>query len=252
MYRPRQIGVLRRFSGLVVYREFAPCRGDLAYCFWELRTRKKLDEDFNYLVLPDGCVDLVFDVSDTPGFDGALAMTPDTRAIELNLGRFFAYIGVRLQPGAWVGPLGAVVGGSWAIENLGVLDLRRIRESLVKATDISVALNDVLARLEQAGFVSNVGLAGALLQSSSEVASYATSLGYSRRQTQRILRKMLGFAPHDFLKIIRFQQTLQHGASDSYADQSHYIREFKRITGLTPGKFRTAYMNASDLSNTAS
>lgn len=101
MYRPRQVGVLRKFNGSVVYREFRPARIDLAYCFWELRTRKKLSEDFNYLVLPDGCVDLVFDISDTPGFTNMLAMTPNTTAIELNLGRSFACVGVRLLPGSW-------------------------------------------------------------------------------------------------------------------------------------------------------
>jgi len=65
--------------------------------------------------------------------------------------------------------------------------------------------------------------------------------GYSRRQLQRLFPEKTGFSAHDFLKILRFHQALATQRIDAYTDQSHYIREFKRITGITPVAFRRQY-----------
>ena len=69
------------------------------------------------------------------------------------------------------------------------------------------------------------------------VADMAECAGLSPRQLQRSLKKTTGFAPHDLLKILRLQQSLNGNDTWSYADQSHFIHSFRKATGYTPGKF---------------
>ncbi len=69
------------------------------------------------------------------------------------------------------------------------------------------------------------------------VSDMAETTNVSPRQLQRILKKTTGFTPHDFLKVLRLQQSLNGKDTWSYADQSHFIHSFRKATGYTPGKF---------------
>jgi AraC-like DNA-binding protein len=69
------------------------------------------------------------------------------------------------------------------------------------------------------------------------VADMAAVCGVSARQLQRTLKRTTDFAPHDFLKILRLQQSLNGHDAWSYADQSHFIHSFRKATGYTPGKY---------------
>jgi AraC-like DNA-binding protein len=63
----------------------------------------------------------------------------------------------------------------------------------------------------------------------------------SPRQLQRTLKRTTGFSPHDFLKVLRLQQSLKQYNLDRYTDQSHFIRSFKKITGYTPTEYFRRY-----------
>ena len=65
----------------------------------------------------------------------------------------------------------------------------------------------------------------------------AEAAGVSARQLQRILKHTTGFSPHDLLKVLRLQQSLNGSDTWSYADQSHFIHSFRNATGYTPGKY---------------
>jgi transcriptional regulator GlxA family with amidase domain len=69
------------------------------------------------------------------------------------------------------------------------------------------------------------------------VADMAVLTGMSSRQLQRTLKLSTGFSPHDLLKVLRLQQSFKKHYSDSYADQSHFIHSFRKITGYTPAKY---------------
>lgn len=70
--------------------------------------------------------------------------------------------------------------------------------------------------------------------------------GLARRQFERRFKECTGFAPALFTRIVRFQRTyrmLENGTATSltdvalacgYFDQSHFIRDFKRFSGLNP------------------
>jgi transcriptional regulator GlxA family with amidase domain len=69
------------------------------------------------------------------------------------------------------------------------------------------------------------------------VADMAEVASISARQLQRNLKKTTGFSPHDLLKVLRIQQSFKQHYLDLYADQSHYIHSFRKITGYTPAKY---------------
>jgi AraC-like DNA-binding protein len=80
----------------------------------------------------------------------------------------------------------------------------------------------------------------------------------SPRQLQRKFREYIGASPKVFMRIVRFQTAMHlHNtynyrdmtrlALDSgYYDQSHFIREFRTIAGISPAKFFREHSPGSD------
>jgi len=74
----------------------------------------------------------------------------------------------------------------------------------------------------------------------------------SRKQHERVFKKMVGLSPKQFLKVIRFQYALlahqQHPHESltelayrcGYYDQSHMINDFRDLSGITPGQYFNA------------
>lgn len=68
------------------------------------------------------------------------------------------------------------------------------------------------------------------------------------KQFERIFSKYVGINPKKYASIVRFQNAIQMNSKrkrnltqiavdNGYYDQSHFIREFKSLTGLTPKVF---------------
>lgn len=84
-----------------------------------------------------------------------------------------------------------------------------------------------------------------------QVQEVADHLGVSRRTLERHFMEVLGFPPKQFIRLIRFQKaialikhndpcsSLTRVAYDSgYSDQSHFIRDFRLLSGESPRFFR--------------
>ena len=81
------------------------------------------------------------------------------------------------------------------------------------------------------------------------VAELADFAGIGRRQLERRFADAVGIGPALLASIIRFRRVfdeIDHGgarpwtdaaAAVGYSDQSHFIREFRRFVGCTPGEF---------------
>ena len=82
------------------------------------------------------------------------------------------------------------------------------------------------------------------------VAQLARKIGVGERDLNRKLNKQLGIPMTRFISIHRFNtavRQLQHNPVTpltdlayqlDYSDQPHFNREFKRLSGMTPGQFR--------------
>lgn len=247
MYTPVQPGIPHALRGSVHYQEFAPRNlpSSLVYRFWTLKATL-LERDFEYLVLPDGCIDIVFDLHSPSATEGALIMTPNTTAVTLNLKRSFHYAGVRLYPGAWHQDPVAVIKESRIIRDIVNVSLADFQTRLRHADHPQDTLEEMCTTLYQENIIQPNHLIDFLLTHEwSSIEEAAHIAGYSVRHIQRVLLDSVGYKPHDFLKIIRFQRALSKQDFSQYADQSHYIREFKRITGMTPQTFHATYQNMS-------
>lgn len=83
----------------------------------------------------------------------------------------------------------------------------------------------------------------------SQVRRLTQLFNLSERQLERRFKENLGLTPKQYLKINRFEKALgwlQSGKSHSlfdisyelgYADQSHFIREFRQFSGHTPRQY---------------
>lgn len=138
------------------------------------------------------------------------------------------------------------MGESIERDDLGGVDLVQLRQALahcVTQQETGQAL-ELFAQslLEQSVIGQNDLMQHLLERPMATVEDVMRSSGYSRRHIQRLIRQRVGYSPHDFIRIIRFQRTLTSMRADAYADQPHFIREFKRITGMTPGEFKERYV----------
>ncbi len=93
-------------------------------------------------------------------------------------------------------------------------------------------------------FVQRVSSSGGGLR----VHELARGLQLSRRQLERNVAATLGMSPKAFSRVVRYQRVLalkqcnpalgltQLAYQSGYADQAHFNREFRAITGYTPGQ----------------
>ena len=80
------------------------------------------------------------------------------------------------------------------------------------------------------------------------IESMARELGIGRRQLERLFKLQVGVGPKEFASLARFGAALRRidgatawtdvAAAAGYADQAHFIRNFKRRSGLTPTEYR--------------
>lgn len=240
MYNPAQDGI-EKTAQAVRYTEAKP-PSDLSgyvYCFWELKTDGVLSEDFQLHATPDACVDIMFNEIDT-SIAGVTALR--TTYEVLNLGRSFHYVGIQFLPGVWQGNrdeiadqyIGTSYNGSLPLietnnkmAGLDFADKQQIMAELVRqlASEKIVIANPITEKIL------------AHLDDIHSVTDMAVVAGVSPRQLQRRLKQTTGFAPHDLLKVLRLQRSFTQPDLDAYADQSHFIRSFRRATGYTPTKY---------------
>lgn len=90
------------------------------------------------------------------------------------------------------------------------------------------------------------------------VGSLADNACLSRKQYERVFREQVGMNPKEYGRVVRFQKSLRMlqcgsrnyagiAAECGYADQSHFIREFKSMSGHTPKSLYTYTVPYSDL-----
>lgn len=80
-----------------------------------------------------------------------------------------------------------------------------------------------------------------------QVSAIAKDLHISQRQLERRFLAAAGASPKQFASLVRFHHALDMASAHSnltsltyetgYADQSHFIRQFRRYTGLSPRQF---------------
>ncbi|MFI6319456.1 DUF6597 domain-containing transcriptional factor [Nonomuraea sp. NPDC050556] len=207
-------------------------------CLWHQTT----SADGTHLVVPDGCVDLIW------GPTGVHVAGPDTGPMPTPMRVGDTYAGVRFLPGA----VGEVFG----------VPVEAMRDMRVPTSDLPspwremaeeggagiegrarVLLTAVEKRLRETGAPDPAaGAIAAALRRGVSVREVAWDLGFSERQLHRRSVGSFGYSPKTLQRIVRFQRALrlaragvglaEVAAESGYADQAHLANDVKRLSGV--------------------
>ncbi|NNE54293.1 MAG: helix-turn-helix transcriptional regulator [Sulfitobacter sp.] len=240
MYDPKGNGKEKSVAAVTFVEREPPAHlQGVVHRYLHLKTEDELAEPYRFHALPDACTYLVLDQLD-PSVAGVTRLRAESE--EFDLGRRFHYVNVRFLPGVWQYDLVPAAFGQLRQSYSGELPLLELNRAIVgrpfeEAADL---ISDLVVRLLEEGVVARNPVTAQIFQNLDEIktaADMADCVGLSPRQLQRRLKQSTGFAPHDFLKILRLQMALNGADTWSYADQSHFIHSFRRATGYTPGKY---------------
>jgi AraC-like DNA-binding protein len=235
------------------YREFAPSRAlhPVIACRW--RRDVPDDTDASTMVLPDGCVDLIWR-------DGQVSVAGlDRTARQSAVRGGERIVGIRLRPGM----AGAVLGRP-ASE---FLDIQVPLEDVLGSQASELAERLELAREPDGEYLLLEGVVAAALAESSpdplvlaatrrlgfpgsRVDQLADALGISERQLRRRFHRAVGYGPKTLDRVLRFRrlvdqaEAISEGDQDlarlaaelGYADQAHMTRDCVRLTGVPPAR----------------
>lgn len=234
------------------YREHSPPPALQPHfqCLWS--STVALDYAGGFLVVPDGCVDIVCKGG------RLLAVGPDRVAARPALVPGSEVWGARFGPGAasaWLGlPMDEIVGQ--AVE-LGDLLGPRAREWGHRINDAQPGAGqavfihgllqmgrDAPAPDRQAMELFNVA-AAAGRDESGVLAAMRAQLDMPERSLRRLCHAQFGYGPKTLERVLRFQRLLALARSDrqaglaalaadaGYADQAHLSREMRALCGIT-------------------
>lgn len=208
-------------------------------------------------VLPDGCADLICDF--TGGVAQARWVGTMTRAVLVSNGAGQRLFGVRFASGGLFpllgAPLSLLVDAAVALDALPARHWRPPLQAWCDARDFPArcALADTSLGAALAGIATEgtTALLHALRQAESlpSVAELSRRTGLGVRSLQRRFVESLGVSPRQHLRYLRFERARcllalqQTSAAEvalaaGYSDQAHFVREFARFAGVTPGRWR--------------
>ncbi|WP_460136836.1 AraC family transcriptional regulator [Pseudomonas sp. S1_E04] len=215
----------------------------------------------NMMAVPDGCVDIVFDCDATRPSARICGTPLSAQAVELQ--QHHHYFGVRFSPGIVPGFIN-VLAEDLTERELDLLEVsgfaQRIFESIVQAPllgDQMRLFNDYLAprlmgktsRLTAMVIQQTLRHRGDIRIQQLEDLS-----GYTSRTLHRQFSQDTGMSPKTFCRIIRCQAALdtlntQRDVSFSqlaldlgFSDQSHFLRDFKKLVSTTPCDYQRKMM----------
>ncbi|WP_347069332.1 helix-turn-helix domain-containing protein [Flavobacterium sp. WV_118_3] len=255
LYKPIQPTIQPTSDG-VSYREFLPDTRLSAYiyCYWQLKTNQKLQDEFSYQVVADGCMDIYFE-PDNPS--EAYISGFNAHCTEFPLGKTFHYIGIRFYPAMF--PLLFQIDASELSYRYELLQLVLPEKAnyfkmyftpgqdtkTIKRQLDHYYLNRINRTVLQPDFRFFSAINNIFSKSGNLNLETELDAGISLRQLRRLSHYYLGDSTKTFCKVVRFQNAIrQHFDSNSptdysfldygYYDQAHFIREFKSMYGRTP------------------
>ncbi len=250
------------------YREFAP-PPDLRRwvdCLWvrEAAAIGAHESPHSHLVVPDGCLDILFERAGTLA-ETAYVAGMMTRPLWVRRTDQMSIVAVRFHPGGAAAffrePLESLTDARIPLVELwrGSRHLaERLSDDGLNGRAIDAVTSELRLRLQP---VSSTRLTAcdaaiALMRADPaiQVAALCTELGISRQALAASFREYVGISPRQLGRILRFQRALRlataYGsdrklpwarlAQDAgFYDQSHLINEFQALTGATPRSLLT-------------
>lgn len=258
LYMPIQPTV-RQTADKVRYQELLPDEHlqPYIYCYWELKTTAPLQEQFQYRVVADGCIDIFFELGNPAD---AYIMGFCRKYTEFPLGNVFHYVGVRFLPTMFPQLFGvdaAELSNRYLSLETVVPDAARFIAGHLTGYPSPQKICELfdsyfIGILARSRFDNDARLykaIGIILQNYG-VLNIETDLdtGISPRQLRRLFEFYIGDTAKTFAQVVRFQHILRAKPSTrslrqnklffdaGYYDQAHFIKAFKNFYGVSPSK----------------
>lgn len=234
-------------------------RGDVDF-FWCLEGQVEEGARSAFTVMPNGRPGLIFQQSPEAftGFDGErlpqlFVFGQPTGSGQLHATGSYHQIGVSFHPSALRSLFGLAASeltdGHFSLGELRrtslteqLLECHRVEEQFACLARFLMELKGSVDRLENA----RVRFAVDALREGKDLSFVQGQLGISERSLERLFLGHMGLTPILYSRISRFQKVLlqlKQGAyssltdvaySSGYFDQSHFIRDFRRFSGVSP------------------
>ena len=216
---------------------------------------KILDKTISNNILPDACIDIVIDfINNTICFAG---FSKETEDFQLN--KNIDYMGVRLKPSIF-----------YLLFNI---ESDKIMDNQIQFSDIEkeISINKILdlkntnerieylkhyllQKTKEQKEIPFMKIVEKIYESPNEqsVTNIAKEFGYNERNLYRVFKRNFGVSPKVLLNILRLHLCLtlilenkmnliDIALSCGFYDQSHFIKEIKRYTGISPLKIIDDY-----------
>jgi AraC-like DNA-binding protein len=224
-------------------------------CYWALTADQA--PPWKSRILPDGSNDIILDLSAEPR---SFVVGVMRRADVIPLAGRVDLLGVRFRPGGalpflrqplheladrhvaldqlWgsrAGSLSDAVATVPRGDRVAVLERLLLANRAVAMTDDDLIHRAVVLMRRTRGGIG--------------VRAAAQALGVGERRLERVFDVAIGLSPKRFARVVRFlgavreigRRSLRPGAAlaldAGYADQPHFVREFKRLAGVTPAQY---------------
>jgi AraC-like DNA-binding protein len=193
-------------------------------------------------ILPDGCADFVFDLTDGE----AMAVGTMTRPLVLDGAISPNFLGVRFRPGCAAAflriPLAEITDAR--------VTLRDVWRDAPETIDVATLENALLRRLVPDRDARVDAAISRIATTNARIDDIARDIGISRQHLARQFQHHVGVSPKTFARVMRFRRLLaslpervdvdwaEVAVGHGYYDQSHLIDEFRELAGTTPGVFK--------------
>jgi len=231
--------------------------------------RSSMDTPFEDIVFPSGDLEMIFNLGEGIWSAGGKDNPPVelwgqiTKPLAIRSAGRHTMLGIKFFPHSAAYFLDDAIGGfNDQVSDLGDIlgrPIKRLYAQLLEARDparqialIESFLVQKLMQGEKRSFrIDKVGhILKSMLKDPAEVKinAIASKHGITSRYLNKLIYQHTGLTPISFNKIRRFQFSLKLVAKNDqpftsiaydcgYFDQSHFIKEFKSFTGLTPSAY---------------
>lgn len=247
--------------------------------YWVLKSSKTDLTTATYRFVPDGYVDWVFHLG-TPWqcyFPDEICSSKTSRFhvfgqiknyVDLKIPKNGLHLfGVKFNPWVakeiWNIDMHYLTDNCLAIEDLDLPEIKTLQERIIGANDLESRIAIIESYLSPyTNIQEDYSLKQALFSYSNDNNHQTDrSNGFGLRRLEQRFKSEIGISPKLFCRTQRINKVIEEITSvkkqsltqlalkNNYYDQSHFIRDFKQFTGLSPSKFLKSINPDGDILN---